>query len=139
MEISLISIYVGGGLTALMALFFSQFYRLLNWKEEFKRIGWMSQRLLTTIYIAQFLSSVGFASISFVYARELSKSQGLALGINLFLSVFWLWRTIWQIYYFKNPSENKTGPYPKYGMILLFTSICVSYLIPVILTGTGLQ
>ncbi|MFW6324460.1 MAG: hypothetical protein ACOC0U_05290 [Desulfovibrionales bacterium] len=46
-------------------------------------------------------------TLSLVYARELSTSRGLAFGFNLLLSLFWIWRFVWQIVYFKREKNKK--------------------------------
>ncbi len=132
MEIGSISIYVGGILTLFLAIFHTRFYRIFQWKNEYQHITLLNQRVLYTIHVALFLLFFLFAFISLFYARELSKSQGLAFGVNITYSAFWLWRAIWQIYYFQ-PSKGKRPSHIWYVMVLSFFVLFVAYLMPVLL------
>jgi len=131
MEIGLISIYIGAILTLFLAIFHTRFYKLFQWKGEFQKISVLNRRVLYTVHVALFLLFFLFAFISFTYARELSKSEGLAFGVNIAYSAFWLWRAIWQIYYF--PSSKGRRPSPIwYAMVISFFVLFVAYLIPVL-------
>jgi hypothetical protein len=133
METSLISIYIGGIVTLFLAIFHTRFYKSFRWKTEYEHITLLNRRIFYTIHVALFLIFFLFACISFAYARELSKSDGLALGINIAFSAFWLWRTVWQLYYFQ-PSQGKRPAPIWYVMAISFFVLSVAYLIPVLLT-----
>jgi hypothetical protein len=132
MNISLISIYIGGGLSLLMVVFHTQFSKIFNWQLDFKRVSNINRRIIYTIHIALYLLFIGFSFISFVNGVELSKSIGLAFGINLIYSLLWLWRTIWQVVYLKPEKKNKF-----YSMhiilIVVFFLLFISYSLPIIL------
>jgi hypothetical protein len=64
--------------------------------------------------------------------RELAGVTGLSFGVVLLYSLFWLWRTIWQIFYFKYP-EGVKKPALQYILILIFSLLFISYLVPVIM------
>ncbi|MBA4390794.1 MAG: hypothetical protein C0399_07635 [Syntrophus sp. (in: bacteria)] len=132
METGLISIYVGGVLTLFLAIFHTRFYKLFQWEKEYQHNTLLNRRVFYTIHVALFLLFFLFAFISLVYARELSKSEGLALGVNISFSAFWLWRALWQIYYFR-PSKDKRPAPIWYVMLLSFFSLFIAYLIPVLL------
>ena len=107
MSISLISIYIGGSFSLLMAVFHTQFFKMFKWKIDYKKVSETNKKIFYTIHIALFLFFFGFSYISFVYTFELSNSIGIAFGINFIYSLFWLWRTIWQIIYFKPDKNSK--------------------------------
>ncbi len=132
METGLISIYVGGVLTLFLAIYHARFYTLFQWEKEYQHVALLNRRVFYTIHVALFLFFFLFAIISLVYAWELSNSEGLALGINISFSAFWLWRALWQIYYFQ-PSKDKRPAPIWYVMVLSFFSLFVAYLIPVLL------
>lgn len=132
MNISLVSIYVGGILFFLMGIFHTQFFKLFKWKKDFERITGTNQRVFYTIHIALLLLFFGFSYISIYYAKELSESIGIAFGINVVLSLFWIWRTIWQIIYFK-PDKKSKLLFMHYVLITIFFLLFASYCIPVIL------
>ena len=139
MTIAQICIIIGGLLSLFMAVFHSRFYRMFYWRREFRKISLPNQRILYTIHIALLLFFLVFAVLSFVYVDELSQPQGLALGITSLYALFWLWRTIWQIAYFRPPkgSSIKKMPIIHYFIIVIFALLFVAYGIPVVLRFVG--
>jgi hypothetical protein len=132
MELSLISIYAGGLLTLFLAVFHTRFYRLFHWEKEYEHVSLVNRRIFYTIHVALYLLFFLFAFISFVYARELAASEGLAFGINIACSAFWLWRALWQICYFRTPAGRRP-PAIWYVMVLSFLLLFIAYLAPVLL------
>lgn len=135
MTIAQICIIIGGLLSLSMAVFHSRFYRMFLWRREFKKLSLSNQRIIYTIHIALLLFFVVFALLSFVYSDELSQGEGLVLGITGLYALFWLWRTIWQIAYFRPPkgSNRKTMPFIHYLLIVIFALLFIVYGIPVVL------
>jgi len=131
MKISLISIFTGGVLSFLMAVFHTQFFKIFNWKIAFDKISTGNKKVFYTIHIALLLIFLGFSFISFFYANELSSCKGLALGVNIIISLFWLWRTIWQLVYFK-PDKNNKFVLMHYILIGIFFLLFISYSIPIV-------
>ena len=131
MNISELSIYVGGSLTLLMFLFHTRFYKLFRWKMDFKKITTANKRILYTIHIALYLLFLGFSFITFNYVSELSVSTGISLGINLIFSLFWLWRTAWQIIYFK-PDKKSKLLIMHYILIIVFFLLFIAYAVPIV-------
>jgi hypothetical protein len=123
---SLISIYVGGILTILMAVFHTLFHRLFKWEAENRKLTVVNQKIFFTIHLALLLFFFGTGIFTLFYARELSRSAGICFGINLIISLFWLWRTIWQIIYFKGKAMH-------YVLIVYFFLLFTTYFIPLIL------
>jgi len=124
--ISLTSIYFGGVLTLLMAIFHTRFYKLFKWKAEYRNITDLNKKVFYTIHLALLLLFFAIGILSLIYAHELSRCIGISFGINLLISIFWLWRTIWQIVYFKGKTMH-------YVLIGYFLILFVSYLIPVLI------
>ncbi len=130
-KISLISIYCGGGLSLLMVIFHSQFFKIFHWKKEFKKLTEINQRILYSVHLALLLLFAVFSYISFVYVQELSIACGLSFGILISYSLFWLWRAIWQALYFKPEKKSKLLRL-HYLLIVVFFLLCVSYALPII-------
>jgi hypothetical protein len=121
--ISLISIYVGGALTLGIAIFHIFFNKLFRWKAEFRSNSELNKKVIYTIHIALLFLFLLLGTFTIIYAHELSESTGISFGINLMFGVFWLWRTIWQIIYFKGKLEH-------YIITLIFFLTSISYFIP---------
>lgn len=134
MLISKICIITGGMLSLFMVLFHTQFYKLFNWKKDFEKISAINQKILYTIHLALLLLFFVFSFISFACTTELSKCSGLACVITLGYSLFWLWRTIWQIIYFRPPKNQKADKMISlhYLLIIVFGILFVVYLVPFI-------
>lgn len=127
--IPLICIYSGGVLTLLMAILHTSYYKIFNWKTEFKNISIANARIFYTLHIALLLMFFIIAAISIVYANELSRSTGLANGINILLAAFWIWRLIWQFIYFKKQKGQKSHPIA-IVLFAMFLLLAISYSIP---------
>ncbi|MBN2008879.1 hypothetical protein JW960_06000 [candidate division KSB1 bacterium] len=128
---SLISIYIGGVLTLAMALFHTRFYRLFKWQAEYEKLSLANQRIFYTIHVALLLQFFLIGIVTLVYATELSDCQGLACGVNLVMALFWVWRFVWQLLYFKVKTGTKIPPIV-YILDVWFFLLFVSYLVPVV-------
>ena len=138
MVISKISVIIGGIFSLLMVIFHTQFYKLFNWQEDFGKVSARNQRIFYTIHIALYLFFIIFAILSFVYIDELSQCSGLSFGVMLGYSLFWLWRTVWQIIYFKSRKTRKDKGARKllflhYLLIVIFLILFLAYSIPVVI------
>lgn len=130
-NISLISIYCGAVLLLFMGIFHTQFYKLFGWKKDFEKISKVNKKILYTIHIALTLLFFGLSVFSFIYAKELSMSSGISFGLNLIFSLFWLWRTVWQIFYFKSHKKNKNHIL-HYILIIYFALLFLAFLLPLV-------
>jgi hypothetical protein len=102
---------------------------MFNWTEEFEKITLANSRILYTIHIALLLVFIAIGVISIIYAKDLSQSIGLAAGLNCVLSIFWLWRLIWQIIYFK-VEKGQSLPSISIFLSVIFLLLFASYFIP---------
>lgn len=133
MKTSELFILIGGTLSLLIVVFHCFFYRLFSWKAEFRRIQLINYRIFFTIHLALILLFVIFCLLSFLYFRELAACNGIAFGLVIGYAVFWLWRTIWQIVYFKQPKGTRKRPGLHYGLIMVFGLLFVFYAFPVLI------
>lgn len=133
MNISEFSIFFGGILSIAMTVFHARFYILFGWKSEFERILPKNKRILYTIHIALILFFANFSAISLIYYKELANPSGPVFGLVLSYALFWLWRTIWQIFYFKYPKGAKI-PVLHYIVTLIFCFLFISYSLPLLLS-----
>ncbi len=129
--VPLMSIYAGGVLTVLLAVFHTLFYKRFNWAADFEKITVLNRRILYTVHMALLLLFFIFGALSLIYAGELSRSTGLALGFNLLYALFWGWRTLWQFIYFKREKGKKIPP-AGLMFIALFILLFMAYMVPVL-------
>ena len=99
---TLISIYIGGVLTLIMAVVHTRFYKFFRWKAEFRNVSEVNQKIFFTIHLALLLLFFVLGTITLVYAEFLSECREIAIGFNLGLALFWFWRALWQVFYFKS-------------------------------------
>lgn len=125
----IVCIYVGGALSLLMALFHTRFFKMFHWKKDFEKLSIVNSRILYTIHIALLLLFFIIGILSIIYANELSQSIGLSAGLNCLLSIFWLWRFIWQLVYFKRRKGHKLPPI-SILLSIIFCLLFVSYFVP---------
>ena len=124
-------IVIGGILTLGIAIFHTRFYKKFKWQDDFEKIELKNSKIFYSIHIATILFFLIFAFISLIYARELSSGKGLARGITSSYSLFWLWRTVWQVVYFKplRIEENRAR-----ARVIFFLSVYIAltiiYLLP---------
>lgn len=130
-------ILTGGTLSFFMVIFHCFFYRLFDWKLELNKIQLANHRIFMSIHVALILLFVIFAFLSFCYFREMANCNGIAFGLVICCSIFWLWRTIWQIIYFKIPKTVKKVPIFHYLLIVIFGLLFISYTIPIIIKLTN--
>ncbi|MCF8262157.1 MAG: hypothetical protein K9J12_15375 [Melioribacteraceae bacterium] len=129
--IELTSIYIAGVTTILVGVLHTQFYKLFRWGRDFKRISLINNKIIYTIHIALLLFCFLTGSLTIFYAEELAKGRGLSFGFVLSLSLFWIWRLIWQFYYFRFERKEKTIGY-EFVFILLFFILALSYTLPLV-------
>jgi len=129
--IPLISIYIGGTLTLLIAILHTRYYKMFNWKTDFEKITIVNAKIIYTIHLALLLLFFLIGIISILYAKELSMSVGLANGLNILFSAFWIWRLIWQFAYFKKKKRQKRSPIVVF-LNTVFLLLIVSYSVPVV-------
>lgn len=136
MTIPLVSIYAGGMLSILIALFHTRFYRMFRWREDFGRMALLNRRVIYTIHLALLLLFFILGTLSLVYAGELSRSTGLALGINLLYASFWTWRLVWQFVYFKKRKGQSVSA-TEAVLVVAFALLAMAYVTPVLYRLAG--
>lgn len=129
--VNMVSIYTGGILTLLLAVLHSQYYRLFDWKNNFESVSPLNARIFYTIHMALLVIFIGIGLLSLIYTVQLSQSRGLAFGFNVFISLFWLWRFVWQLVYFRRGKDKKT-PLLAHILTIWFFLLFLTYLIPTI-------
>lgn len=127
---ALMSVYIGGMLILLMAVVHTRYYKIFRWKAEFRRVSELNSKVFYTIHLALLLLFFVLGILTLAYAEFLSKCEGMALGYNLLVALLWLWRAIWQIFYFKSKE------FIHYLFMIHFALTSAAYLIPVLIKLT---
>ena len=133
MNVNLLSIIGAGILTLLMALFHMRFPVLFLWRAEFKKMTESNHRIFFTIHIALLLIFVLWGGVLLVYSRELAQPNHFTRGFLFGAGLFWIWRTVWQLAYFKPSRNRRLRKYflLHYLLCIWFFVLSVLYLIPV--------
>lgn len=129
-----ISIICGGVLSVFMALFHTQFYRMFRWRKDFERITGVNKNIFYTLNQALIVLFFGFAVLSFACTKDLASATGLAFWLDLLLALFWAWRTVWQVVYFRPKDKTVKNSPLHYVLTGYFFLLFASYVIPLILS-----
>ena len=134
MQISQIFIFTGGLLHLCMGIFHTRFYSMFGWKDVFGKIDKSQQRIFYTIHQALLLLFFLTGILSIIFSGELAKASGSVLPILIAFVLFWLWRGVWQLAYFKIPKSKRFHQFRKrhYFLTLCFFLLALAYLGPVV-------
>jgi hypothetical protein len=132
MILSKVAIFIGSFLSLALFLFHAKLHRLFGWQGEFTKISMLNGKVIYTVNLALTLLFLLFSIISFIYFNELARCDGLAFGLCLGLTLFWVWRLVWQFFYFKWVISG-------ISMFLVgsFLLLSISYFIPVLVKVFG--
>jgi|GEM_PF-428256 len=139
MNILKLGIAAGGVISLLFAVFHLLFYRLFDWKSDFAKVSVRNSKIYYTINLALVLLFVIFGLISLAYAGELGSGAGLGAALTASYAIFWLWRSLWQAFYFK-PSKSdgkRKTPYLHYILIAISAVLFIIYIAPVVVNMIG--
>lgn len=128
-----ISIVIGGILSLLMVFFHMGFHRIFHWEKGLKSVREMNIRIVYSIHIALILAFLIFTALSFGYTEEMAQCEGLAFGLVGSIAVFWFWRTIWQLIYFRPPRNHKKLLLMHWALVVIFLLLSSCYSIPVVM------
>ena len=131
MLLSEVAILCGGFLSLGMFIFHLRFPTLFLWRYDLRRVSEANRRILYTLHLALLLLFLLFGLVSFVYFKELARAEGLSLGICLALTLFWLWRMIWQVAYFL--PRDKKQMIIHIIVTVVFFLLLISYGLPLII------
>ncbi len=131
MSVSQGSVLLGGVFTLLMALFHCFFPRVFSWQKEYPRLSGANQRIFFTIHLALLLLFFIMAAVTIVCHQELSRGRGLAFWLLLGFSLFWFWRAVWQVAYFK-PQKGSPMAFMHWLLTAVFFILAAAYLLPLL-------
>ncbi|MBI5342613.1 MAG: hypothetical protein HZB63_04765 [Deltaproteobacteria bacterium] len=127
------ALQAAGIVTVLIGIGHTAFHRIFGWKRAFASISVHNAKVFTTIHIGStiFLYLVG--ALTLRYSALLSQSTEPASVLCVSLSLFWSWRLLWQLTYFK-PSPIKQDTrflVMHYAFTLSFAFLVAAYGAPV--------
>jgi hypothetical protein len=131
MELSQVSIFIGGILTITMAVFHCTFYRLFGWGKDLPKISIKNSKILYTIHVGVILLFFCLGSFSIIFYKEMSLPNSPTGYLALILALFWLWRALWQVIYFPPKAiPNKKSLYLYCFLVVYFLLLFLAYIIP---------
>ena len=122
-----------GIVTLLIGIGHTLFHRIFGWKQAFANISVHNAKVFTTIHIGSTLFLFLVGALTLRYPELLSQSTEPASVICVSLSLFWGWRFLWQLAYFK-PSRIEHNSRPlvlHYLFTLSFAFLVIAYGTPV--------
>jgi hypothetical protein len=129
-----IAIEIGGVLSAILGIGHCLFYRGFGWHEDFGKTRLITTKVLYTIHVFLIPMFFFFAYASFFHTKELVGGTPLGIAVTAFYSVFWLFRGLWQMIYFR-PSRTKGFEKLRllhYFMIIYFVFLWAAYTFPLL-------
>jgi len=135
MQTGQIFIITGGILHLLMGFFHTRFYSLFGWKNVFVKMERSQQRILYTIHLALLLLFFIMGLLSIACSGPLSMPTHTSRLVLTGLTLFWMWRAVWQIIYFRVPGSKRFHHLRKmhYTLTCFFFMLGISYLVPLVI------
>lgn len=131
MKFAELAAIAGGALSLLVAAGHTAFDRLFRWGPELERLSPRNRRVLYTIHVALYLQFLPIAIASIAYPGELAR-PGLGGALALAYALFWAWRLVWQLVYFR-PLLREASPAWRglhVGIVVACGVLVASYGIP---------
>lgn len=135
---STLGLQIAGIISLVIGIGHTAFHRIFGWHRDFQRISTLNVKVFTTIHIATTLFLIVTGALTFRYASLLSQPTEVASVICLSLFVFWCWRFIWQVLYFK-PSKiehDRRFLLLHYVLVALFAALTLGYGAPLVAAHT---
>ncbi len=125
---------LAGGISLIIGLGHTAFYRMFGWERELARISPLNAKILMTIHIATTILLLLLGVLTIRFSSQLSQHTEIASAICLALSLFWGWRLIWQVIYFKPSTieHDKKLLMLHYSLITMFGVLAIAYAAPLI-------
>ncbi len=104
--------------------------KMLGWKDDLAKLSTINRRIVKVIGVAIVIVGVGTGAIVVCAGGEMVSGSHLAIGLSLFLGIFWGYRAMVQyLLYFRIWGKGFMGAFSNYGLAALFTFQTLVYLI----------
>lgn len=94
------ALLIGGLFHFGMAIFHLLFARIFHWDRELPTLGFINHQLLPVMNLCLTFGFLEVGYLSLAYADELL-STALGHGVLVSIALFWLWRAVLQVVYFR--------------------------------------
>lgn len=123
---------LAGAISLIIGFGHIAFYRVFRWKGDFAKISPLNARIFMTLHIATIILLFGFGILTIRFSSQLAQPTEIASTICLLLSLFWSWRLIWQIVYFKPFKQERDNKlqFLRYTLIVMFSLLALFYAAP---------
>jgi len=95
-----ILIMSGGVFNIALIIFHSLFWRIFDWQNDLKTLSFINRNIMQVLNISLTFAFVIFAYISLFHTDELLSTE-TGLSLLVLMSLFWFFRAIQQIIFFK--------------------------------------
>lgn len=129
-----IAIIIGGVLSAFLGIAHCLFYRGFGWCEDFDKTRLITAKIIYTIHLFLIPMFFFFSYMSLFHTEELAGSTSLGVAVTAFYSLFWLFRGLWQIVYFRPSQIKEFGKLLPlhYFLIIYFVLLWSAYTLPIL-------
>jgi hypothetical protein len=129
-----IAIKIGGVLSAIVGIGHCFFYRGFGWNEDFKKTRLITAKVLYTIHLFVIPMLFFLSYASFFHTKELAGGTPLGIEMTAFCSIFWFFRGLWQIVYFRPSRIRGAGKLLPlhYSLIIFFIFLWSAYTFPIL-------
>jgi len=93
-------IKVGGIYSFGFVIFHLMFWRIFNWGNDLRSLSFLNRAIMQVVNLSLTFAFVIFGYISLLHSKELLESS-LGHSLLILISLFWLFRAIEQIVFFK--------------------------------------
>lgn len=126
-----IAIKVGGVLSAIVGIGHCFFYRGFGWDEDFEKARMLTAKVLYTIHLFLIPMFFFFSYASLVHTKELAGGTPLGIAMSTFYALFWFFRELWQLFYFR-PSQIRGFEKLHYFLIICLFFLWAAYSYPLL-------
>jgi hypothetical protein len=102
-----------------------------QWHAEISSLSLLHRKLVNTVLMALCFAAVAFGLTTLLLAGNYSQYDNFQIWFLIFCFLFWLWRLLWQIFYFR---FGEMKPWQHITVIVMFAVNTIAYLAPLIAT-----
>jgi hypothetical protein len=99
-----------------------------QWHAEIGSLSLLHRKLVNTVLVALCLAAVAFGLTTLLLAGSYPQFDSFQVWFLFFCFLFWLWRLLWQIFYFR---YGEMKQWQHITVIVMFAVNTIAYVAPV--------